>query len=216
MASKATALIAAGLVMVAGATAAEAAKPPTRVKAVCQQVLDAAGDAQVGGSNNPTDKPQYASLDITSVDVASGSKNVAVAMRVSTLSPDAYVVSGATYDVLFDVGTTTYHLTYRTFFGGGSEFTYNTSAMGPGEFLPIEGGVDQATKTITLYLPRKAIPELKKSGTKFTAIKGQTGAGQNFRKAGGVYSSRGYTGVDTAVREGYSYVDLTPTCIKGT
>lgn len=217
MARKTLVVVTSALLVLSGAAAADAAsKKPTRPKAVCLQIPDAPGDAQVGGSNNPTDQPQYASLDITSVDVASGPKNVAAAIRVSTLTPDAYVVAGATYDVLFDAGATTYHLTYRTFFGGSSEFTYNSSAMTAGQFLPIEGGVDQASKTITMYLPRKAVPELKKAGTKLVNIKGQTGAGQNFQKAGGVYSSRGYTGVDTATRAGYSYVDLTPTCIKGT
>jgi hypothetical protein len=209
-----TAAVAVGaLLPVAAAGAAAKPAPP---RPLCQQVTDVTGDAQVGGKNNSVGQPQYASLDITSVDVATGLKRVAGVIRLKTLTPDAYLPAGATYEVRFTAGSTVYHLWYRTFLGGRAESTYSTSASGPGQFAPIDGAVDPSSGSITLFLPRKAVPALKGKGARLTVIEGHTSVGQNLDRTPATSESRGGSSADEALRAGYSYLDQTATCIKGT
>ena len=195
----------------AQATPRQAARPAP----LCQQVVDAPGDAQVGGTLNPAAAPQYASLDILSVDVATGSKSVAGVLRLKTLTPDPYLVAGATYELRFTVAGMTYHLFYRTFLGGSSEFNYSTDATQgtAAAFRETDGSVDKATATVTVLLPRKSVAKL--SGAKVTNISAYTSVGENIPATAATGTSRGNTGADKAERPGYSYLDRTPTCVKG-
>ena len=147
----ARALIAAA-VLAATVVGGEYAGAAPRV--LCQQVLDPTGDAQPLGTLNPSGQPQYGSLDIVSVDVATGPRNVVGVLRLKTLAPDDVLPTGATYEVRFTAGSTIYHLSYRTFFGGGTEFTMSTSDSDAGGFEAIKGSVDVGTASITFVLPR--------------------------------------------------------------
>jgi hypothetical protein len=197
-------------------TAAGAAAKPAAPRPLCQQISDGSGDAPIGGANNKVGQPQYASLDITSVDVATGPRRLAGVIRVKTLSPDPSLPAGATYEVRFTAGDRTYHLWYRIFLGGRTEFTFSTDKSGPGQFTPIDGAVDPTTASITLYLPRTAVPALKLKRARLTAIEGHTAVGENIDRTPATSESRGGSSADDAVRAGYSYLDQTPTCVKGT
>jgi hypothetical protein len=191
---------------------ADASAQPSRP--LCQQIRDAVGDAQPGADNNSAAQPQLASLDILSVDVATGPHRVAGVLRLKTLAADP-LPAGATYEVRFTAGELVYHLWYRTFLGGSSEFAFSTSDSGPGSYGEAEGSVNQSAATVTISIKRKAVAALRAANARLTAIEGHTSVGENVPRSV-TEPSRGGSSADNATRPGYTYRDQTPTCVKGT
>jgi hypothetical protein len=186
--------------LLSGAAASAASKPPAKV---CRQILDDAGD----GTNVPGG-PSNDSLDILSADIATGKKNLVVAVRLKSVARDAALPGGTTHLFRFSAAGTQHDLVYRVFAGGETEATM---AVGTSEF-PVLGVVDVSTATITWTVPRKLVPGLKRAGTKIGSMSVTSSVGNNVKLGGG--GTRGGFNADHA-ETGRTYTDGTPTCLRG-
>jgi hypothetical protein len=187
--------------LLSGAAASAAPKPAPKV---CMQIVDDSGD----GTNVPG-TPSHDVLDILSADIASGKKNLVVAVRLKSVASDPLLPGGTTHSFRFSAAGTQHDLFYRHFATGETEATMST---GGGTEYPVAGVVDTPTSTITWTVPRKLVPGLKKAGTKISAMSASSSVGNNTRIGGG--GTRGGFVADTAAT-GRTYTDGTPTCLRG-
>ena len=193
----------AALVAVAVATPAGALGS----KAACLQVTDETGDAHLGSPNVPTSPVNFESLDVVSADIATGAKNIVVAIRVKTLAAKPETTGGSTYNFYWSSGGSPRGVSYRTWLDGPPDATYmpdgaTTSAVA------ISAYADPGTNTLYFTVPRKLDPALKKKGTKLSGFTVQTFFAVN--RKGGITTSS----ADRA-ESARTYVDGAPTCLKG-
>lgn len=200
--------LAATAVALAGAPAFAAPAKPAPAKPTCRLVIDDAGDAVVGAENR-------ASIDIVSADVASGAKNVVGVLRLASLANDPLMSAGASYSLTWRLGSVTQSFSTVRYSDGSVDNTFdpNTEFGASGDERPVSALLDPATGTITWSVPRKSNPALKGSGMKFTGLAAVTQASFNVR-AQGITTSGSFLGGDDA-STGKSYVDRSPTCVKG-
>lgn len=195
-------LAVAATVAVAGLPAvADAAKKPAPV---CLQVTDPQADAKVGAVDAP-------SLDIVSGDIATGRNNLVVAMRMKTLSMDAFLPGGITYSWSWMVGGVRQQVLYYAYSSGAPVAVFEPVANG--EQISVKDVADTSTSTITWTVPRKIVPTLKKAGAKLSRLSLQTRAATNWKTG---FSSRGFVGnAGDQATSTKVYTDLAPTCLKG-
>jgi hypothetical protein len=196
-------------VTAAAALSAAALAVPASAAPLCMQITDETGDGALlalAPANRDT-------LDIVSADVATGKKNVVGALRLKSVASDPTLVGGVVYQVKWVADGTPYVFEYRVYATGEKEGTLNVGASPNLVVTPVDVVIDASTSTVTWTAPRKTVPALKKTGTKFTSLRATTAIGQSWKVASG--SSKGSTGADLA-ETGKSYTDLTPTCLKGT
>lgn len=176
-------------------------------KVACLQVTDETGDAHLGAPNVPSSPVNFDSLDIVSADIASGAKNVVVAIRLKSLGAEPSTTGGSVYTFQWSSGGATHALSYRTFVDGPPTASYYPDGSSANA-VAVTGAADPGTATIVMSMPRKLDPALKVKGTKLSAFLVQAYFAVN--RAGGQTAST----VDVA-EAGRSYVDGTPTCLKG-
>jgi hypothetical protein len=194
--------------LVAAVLVAAAAAPTSAAsKALCFQVKDVSGDAHPGGDLGP-DAAQTDSLDVLSADIATGPKNLVATLRLKTLTPEPYLVGGATYMFHFTLAGKAQTLWFKRTTSGAQAAGYEASTGGVG--APVSFAKDTGAGTITWTIPRKKVAGLSKGAT-FTGLKVQSYLGTNFVDGNG----RGGTGFDGAVGA-KPYSDGTQTCLKGT
>jgi hypothetical protein len=200
--------LAATAVALAGAPALAAPAKPAPAKPTCRLVIDDAGDAVIGVENRD-------SIDILSADVASGAKNVVGVLRIASLGSDPALSAGASYSLSWRLGSVTQSFSSVRYSDGSVDTTFdpNTEFGASGDERPVAALLDTASGTITWTVPRKSNPALKGSGMKFTGLSAVTQASFNIR-AETVTTSGSFLGGDEA-STGKSYVDRSPTCVKG-
>jgi hypothetical protein len=199
--------LAAAAVAVAGAPALAAPAKPAP-KPVCRLVIDDAGDAVVGTENRP-------SIDIVSADVASGAKNIVGVIRLASLATDPLMSAGATYKLSWQLGTTPQAFSLVRYSDGSAEASFQPDGTfgASSSERSVPAVVDATAGTITWSIPRKSNAALKGAGMKFTNLSATTQASFNIRAAS-VSTSGSFLGGDDA-STGKSYVDRSPTCVKG-
>lgn len=193
----------AALVAVAVATPAGA----LGTKAACLQVTDEAGDARIGSPNVPASPANFESLDILSGDIATGPKNIVVAIRVKTLAAKPETTGGSTYNFYWSSGGAPRGVSYRTWLDGPPDAIYMPDGA-PSSATAITAYADPSTSTIFFTVPRKLDPSLKKKGTKLSSFTVQTFVAVN--RKGGITTSSADRADSTR-----TYVDGSPTCLKG-
>ncbi len=174
-------------------------------KTVCLQVVDDTGDGNVGASSHDA-------LDIVSADIATGKKNLVAAVRLKSLAADPVLTGGTTYTFAFAIGGVPHTLTYRTYATGEENASITIGTGIDAVSGAADAVVDQGTATLTWTVARKSIPALKKPGAKITGLVAKTGFGLNVTLPTG--TSQFSSQADDA-STGRSYVDNTPTCLKG-
>ncbi len=193
----------AALLAVAVATPAGALGP----KAVCLQVTDETGDAHPGSPNVPTSPVNFDSLDIVSGDIATGPKNIVVAIRVKTLAAKPETTGGSTYNFYWNSGESRRGVSYRTWLDAPPDAIYMPDSS-TSNATAITAYADSGTNTIYFTVPRKLDPSLKKKGAKLSAFTVQTSFAVN--RKGGLATSSADRADSTR-----TYVDGAPTCLKG-
>jgi hypothetical protein len=178
-------------------------------KVACLQVTDDTGDAHLGAPAVPSSPVNFDSLDVVSADIASGSKNVVVAIRLKSLAPEPATTGGSVYTFLWDSAGARHALSYRTFVDAPPSAVYLPDASTATTAVAVTAEADPGTATLVMTMPRKLDPGMKTKGTKLSGFLVQTYAAVN--RAGGQAASS----ADVA-ETARSYVDGTPTCLKGT
>jgi hypothetical protein len=201
----AVALTASGLT-----AAADAAPKKKPVPPVCMQVVDQSGDGKAYGVS---DSP---SLDILSGDIATGARNLVVAMRLSSLERDQLQVTGTSYLFTFTVSGVKQSVAYHLYATGEAIGRYDAAA-GTGsvtEEVDVPVVADPVTKTITWTVPRKLVAELKKPGAKFSELSLKAWSAVNQKTSSG--EGRSQLGSGDTAESVKTYTDFAPTCLKGT
>ena len=178
---------------------AAALGPPARAAVPCPMVVGRPGNAQV---KLPRETPVLAELEVRSADLASGATTVLVVVRVRDLgAPDPTTLTGAIWDVLFDLGGAAYTVEARRDARG----TYYGSVFQPGRIL---GGAavtpDTGANSITWAIPRTWLPELARRD-------------QVFRVRGVLTYLTGSPFTQVTVQQIHAdvrYRDRAPACIK--
>ena len=194
--------VAAAVLGVAGVLAVPAVAAS---KTVCLQVVDDTGDGNVGASSHDA-------LDIVSADVATGKKNLVAAVRLKSLAADPVLAGGETYTFAFSIGGVAHLLSYKVYSTGETKATISIGEGIDAVTTLVSAVADPGTATILWTVPRKSVPALKKPGGKLTGLVAHTGFGLNAQLQTG--TSEFSSGSDDA-STGRSYVDNTPTCLKG-
>lgn len=192
-----------------GLTAAADAAPKKRPAPVCMQVVDPSGDGKAYGVSDS------ASLDIVSGDIATGPRNMVVAMRLSSLERDTFQATGVSYLFSWTVNGVRQNVAYHLYATGEAIGRYD-SAVGSGQLtdeVDVPVVADPVTKTITWTVPRKLVPELKKAGAKFTLFTLEAKSAFNQRVSG---EGRSQLSTGDKAEGVKTYLDLAPTCLKGT
>jgi hypothetical protein len=165
----------------------------------CNLVTDKAGDGYVG---HPAAGVDAKSLDIRSLDVATGKKTLVVVLRVATTkaADDPATALGMAWDVSFKIGKADYRFSRRVGPGGNvvSEGATTNGATLSGVKVTVTG------TTITWTVPRSSVAALGKRGAAFTSFFGgttATGLGYDQAPNGGVVSPA-------------RYVDGTRSCVR--
>jgi hypothetical protein len=201
-----TVLCAVAALVATGVTAAPA-KP-----VVCLQVVDAPNDARA------FDAAPSSSLDIVSADLATGKKALVATVRLAALPPDTFQTTGTQYTWTWTVGGMQQSLLYVAYATGGTVGRFDTdSRPNQGNFrdeVTVPVLVDASTKSITWTVPRAQVAALKKPGAKFGGFSLKSWSGLYYRTDSGE-GRAGVPGGDVAT-SGKTYVDGTPTCLKGT
>ena len=191
--------------VVAGLPAVADAAPKQKPAPVCLQVTDPQADAKVGAVDAP-------SLDVVSGDIATGRNNLIVAMRMKTLTRDAFLPGGITYTWSWTVGGVKQQVVYYVYASGSAVAAFEPTANSA-EQVSVKAVADAATSTITWTVPRKIVPTLKKAGAKLTGFTLSTRAATNWNTG---VSSRGFVGnFGDEATSTKVYTDLAPTCLKG-
>jgi hypothetical protein len=182
----------------------------TSMKPVCMLVSDPAGDAKIGGVG-PTDD----GLDILSGDLASGRSAVVVALRLKSGQADANAPLGRTFVFKWVVMDTK-----RSMVTQKAEFREYANAAPAADFFPnasdqlsavsVPASLDPSTGAITWRIPRSTARVLR--GARFTSLEATSLWSANVATSGGSDSTS--TQADGGVGHA-SYVDGTPSCLKG-
>lgn len=193
------ALTAAGLT-----TVAEAA--PKRPKPVCLQVTDDEGDAKVVGAIDS------ASLDIISADIATGTKNLVVAIRTKSAQRESTLLAGRSFSFDWTVGGTAQRVLLTEYDNNERVgwFYPDAATTGTTGAISVPVTFDPNTATVTWTVARKHVAALKGRGAKFSDLKAISGDGRNIKAAG--TTGRGQADSATSSK---TYIDYTPTCLKG-
>jgi hypothetical protein len=200
-----TALTAVALSVAALATPAVAA--PAK-KPVCFQVIDPSGDGYPNLAGYAPVGPSHDSLDILSGDIATGARNMVVAIRVKTLQKDAVLAGGTTYRFAWTLGGVAQDVAYYVEYDGTQYAVFRPDTVGAGTSkLAVQAAGDPSTATITFVIPRKLNPALKpKSVITDLAVSTSIAVNQG--------SNSSSTGADLA-KSSVRYTDGSPTCLKG-
>jgi hypothetical protein len=182
--------------LLAAGLAVSVVHPSAAAQPVCMIERDAAGDGHLRGANAVTSP----SLDILSLDVATGKNTVVAVLRLDTTTPDTITKPSLTYDVSFTInGSPGYGFTLTRSDRAGVLDTKSATARAHNATLRTLPTVVITPTTVTFTLPRAAFDDLKKPGAVITGITGQsamTGGGADV--AGGTST----------------YKDRTPSCLK--
>ena len=189
---------AARLLVLTALPAVLAATPAAAVS--CPSLTDDPGDAywltkDVGWTGAP--RPNIASLDILSADVASGPANVVAVVRVASLDGNRVGNREGEWVVGWQLdGGDHYAARVRRGLDGDlvSAFTVNDDPLGSVPFA-----FDVSNSTITWTIPRALMPELATPGAEFTSL-----AALTYKLS---------STADTAHVHATVYVDQDPGCI---
>ena len=133
----------------------------------CPLLSDASGDSRVAAV------PLYsATVDIVSADIASGTNNVAVELRVASIDDDAPSNLAPRWDVEWSINGTDYTAQVRRVVAFNSyvgEFYVNDVSVG---LVPFN--VNTTTDTISWTIPRTLLPDLATAGQTFDSIRAVT------------------------------------------
>lgn len=223
--SKFAALVSVIAIGFAAAPASQAAsKPkPKRAKPVCNLLTDPAGDAAAAVLPG---LPADSAMDIVSADVATSTKTLEVALRLTSWSDtDTNAPLGRSFYVLFNAPGAKYpvFLSYSTDltasgFSWGDLEPLGTSSQYAGKGAAT-GVIDKAGGVITISVPLATLSSLValKPGMKLDSLSAATTAFYGAPAA--LPAPVGGTGlvqdVDTA-KDGKTYVVGTPSCVTPT
>ncbi|HEX8004081.1 MAG TPA: hypothetical protein VF519_15440 [Mycobacteriales bacterium] len=187
----------------AAVAASLTAVPAHAAKVLCLQLTDPEGDGSILG----TVPQSQDALDIVSGDIATGRKNVVAVLRMKSLNADT-PLGGRQYQFAFTAGGVTYTLTHTVNLDGTTR-----GSLGDGTgTTPVDAVVDASSGSVTWTVPRKAVAALKTSGAKISGLTGKASYSVAMQVPGGTYDSA--TPSDLA-ESGKTYVDGTPTCLRG-
>jgi hypothetical protein len=175
----------------------------------CSLLSDSPGDAtQAAG-------PSSDSIDIVGGDLGSGAKNLVVLLRLKSLAKDPLTTPGATYVFTWQAGATKQTATLLQFSDGTRKASFKADAATGSNVaeVPVGYGVDTATATILWSIPRRVVPQLKTKGVKFTGLAASARPAVNIAMPTGSASTTILSGDEASSPR--SYVDSTPTCVKG-
>ncbi|MDQ1689289.1 MAG: hypothetical protein QOK42_2264 [Frankiaceae bacterium] len=184
------ALAALSAVLAPAATAMAAAKPAPKVKPMCKQVTDDAGDPYIVRQAPSQTAPDDA-LDVLSADVATNATTMTVAIRVKKLAAfPTTSPAGGTYQMTFNVGNE--EATYYALVSSGPNGLY--SEFGTRAALPAVTSVptvlgtptpvlDLAKNEVRLSFPLSLFGSVKlvKGKTKIAPIETTAGRGNHGR-----------------------------------
>jgi hypothetical protein len=192
------------------------ALPASAAKVVpsCNIITDGAGDAAQDVGGQPVG-PSSDAIDILSGDLGSGARNVVAVLRLKSLAVDTLTTPGATYGMTWTVnGAPQQVLLTRYSDGtGAATFKSDTSFGSNVSAIPVGYGLDPALNTVTWYVPRRIVPQLKKKGAKFVGLDATARPAANLSLPTGSTSATFLSG-DTAGSP-RTYVDRAATCVKG-
>jgi hypothetical protein len=192
-------LVLAGTLAAPAATAAP--RPP------CGLVNDPAGDGTPASETVALPAGSDDALDVIGGDVATGPHNVVVAIRVGSLTPGALTSRGVAYQFSWFVDGLPHYVQHFVAQDGTRWATFHVSG---GADVPVATKTDPATSTITVTVPRRADPSLARRRVTLTKLFLDSRYGVVVD--GGTNET---TGGDTATTL-KTYVDGTPSCLKGT
>jgi hypothetical protein len=207
------------LVAVAAGLLGTATAAATPGAVACRIVSDPAGDATLT-SHQPVSTPDDAPLDVLSADLASGSRNVTIVVRVAGLGTaveagprlDQWVVYFTFRDHGF-AATAARAVDGEQFWVAG-DFPEKEAAPGFTATVPVGGSFDPATNEIRIVLPRDLIGHTR-SGDKVSRISVDTltGVGTLATQSTGAYAGRT---VDRTQQPGPTTSIGAPSCVKST
>lgn len=182
----------------------------TSTKPACLLISDPAGDAQIGGVG-PTDD----GLDILSGDVASGRAAVVIALRLKSGQPDTNAPLGRTFAFQWIVmntrrSTVTQKVDFREYANAAPAADFFPDAGDQLSVVSVPASLDPTTGAITWRIPRSTAHVQK--GARFTSLEATSLWSANVETSGGSDSTS--TQADGGVGHA-SYVDGTPSCLKG-
>lgn len=184
--------------LLSGATASAAPR-------LCRLMVDPAGDGTAFAGT-----PSRDSLDIVSGDIATGSRNLVAALRLKSFAADPSLAAGATYTVEFAVGKVEHELVLRVYATGEREAFLVVDGI---RQVPVTAVVDPTTSTITWTAKRALVPVLVRRGVKMSLA--ATSAASTNVQVDGWGTRWSPVAADSARVEGRTYVDGTPTCLRG-
>jgi hypothetical protein len=197
-------------VLALGAAPALPATAKTVAKS-CNLVSDDAGDAAAAAPASPSSD----AVDIVGGDLGSGAKNLVVVLRLKSLAADTVTTTGATYTFAWSLAGTPQAVDLARYSDGTAEASFNpdTSFGSNAPAIPVGYVIDNAAGTITWSISRKSNALLKKKGGKFNAIAATARPSVNVNMPTGTFSSTVLNGDSASSPR--TYVDSTPTCLKG-
>lgn len=156
-------------VLVAAVAAALTLPSSASGAAVCHLVRDGAKDTTLA---SPLTAVSGSSVDIRSVDVATGAKTLVVVLRLgsSNVAADPAATLGLTWDVMFRIGNAGHRFGRRLGPGG---VVLGDTATAAGK--PIAGVKTKvAGNAVTWTVPRSAVPKLRGRGAVLTGFYAST------------------------------------------
>lgn len=196
------------VIAVAAALVSAAAAPGhAATKLSCQLLVDGSGDATVvpmGPSSN--------SVDIRSADIATGKRNVVGVLRLASLAADPQTSGGSVYSLSWSVGGKPHKFDLTLYADGSTAAGFSVDST-TGSGRPVAVTVDRSTSSIIWTASRKSDPSLKSAGSKLIGL-AATAQPSVSSDSGPVTTSIAYNG-DSA-DHGKTYLDSSPSCVKGT
>jgi hypothetical protein len=183
----------------AGTSASVPAFAAARPKPVCHLITDGTGD----GTSHSVGVISSSALDITSGDVATGKKTVALVLRVVTtnVANDPWAHLGYSWSMKFEVLGTSYAVIRRLTTNTDGSVTYKDSlTIGTTTTdLPAGSSTKMDATSYTWVIPRSAVPGLKKAKQQLVDL-----------QAGSVVFGGNADQASSAAK----YPDLYPSCVK--
>ena len=182
-----------------------AAVPGHAAKTSCQLLVDGTGDAPLvpmGPSSN--------SVDIRSADIATGKHSIVGVLRLASLATDPQTTGGSVYSLTWSVGDKphTFRLTVYSDGSTAADFTVDSKSS-----RPVTAIIDRSTSSIIWTAARRSDPSLKTPGVKLVGL-AATAQPSVSSGTGPATTSIALDGDSAA--HGKTYVDSTPSCVKGT
>lgn len=197
------ALAAAGLLASGGVADAATAKP----KPVCNQIVDDTGDGNPSVIGLAPAGPSHDALDIVSGDIATGAKNMVIAIRLKSLDKDATLVGGATYRFVWTIGTVNQDVALYVNDDGSQHADFRPDTADSFNRVPVAVATVPSAATILFTIPRRANKALKPKAS-ISGLATSTAIAFNHG------NNNSSTGADTASSP-RKYTDGSPTCLKG-